>query len=321
MRVLLTGGRGFVGRRLALRLREAGHSVRLLLRPPVADAPGFETVVGDLTDPASLDAAARGVDLVVHSAALMSEQEHRPWAEFVATNVAGTRALADAGKRGGASLFVHLSTTLVTGPSLSPTDEDAPLAPGPSRYARSKALAEAEVAASGLPGLVLRLPPLYGPGMRYGWPQVMSMIQAGTFRVIGPAKGLMHLTHVDDALDGVMSALARGAALPRRTYILAGPRPLPIGEAFDLLAGFLGRPKPRRIPFLAALAAARVLEPFPAALKPGPLRLLLPHRVRYFSEDYVYNTLRAAADFGFAPAIDPEKGLAEMAADHVRSQR
>lgn len=322
MNVLLTGGRGFVGRRLIPRLREEGHKVRLLLRPPVADEPGCEVVPGDLTRPETLRDAARGIDTVVHSAALMSEQEHRPWSDFVAHNVAGTRDLLSACRAAGEPLFVHLSTALVTGPADGfPADEDAPLSPGVSRYARSKALAEGEVSASGLPHVILRLPPLYGSGMRYGWPQIMGMIQAGTFRVIGRANGLMHLTHVDDVVDGILAALRRGRALPRRVYLLAGPKPMPIGEAFDLLARSLGRPRPGRVPYHAALAAAYALGPIPASLKPGVLRLFLPHRVRYFSENYVYNTTRAALDFGFAPSIAPEEGLAAMAVNYKRSSR
>lgn len=320
MNVLLTGGRGFVGRRLSARLREEGHAVRLLLRPPVSDEPCRDVVAGDLTRPETLREAVRGMDCVVHSAALMSEQEHRPWRDFVAHNVVGTRDLLAACRAEGEPFFVHLSTALVTGPSGSlPADEEAPSAPGVSRYARSKALAEEEVVASGLPSVVLRLPPLYGPGMTYGWPQVMAMIQAGTFRVIGRAEGLMHLTHVDDAVDGIMAALERGRALPRRVYVLAGPKPMPIGEAFDHLARCLGCSRPGRIPRGISLAAAYALGLVPSFLKPGVLRLLLPHRVRYFSENYVYNTARAASDFGFAPSIAPEEGLAAMAAEHKRS--
>jgi nucleoside-diphosphate-sugar epimerase len=320
MKVLLTGGRGFVGRRLIPGLLEQGHTVRLLLRPPAEDVPGCEVVPGDLTRPDTLREAVRGIDCIVHSAALMSEQEHRPWSEFVAHNVAGTRDLLAAGRAEGEPFFVHLSTALVTGPSSAfPADEEAPLSPGVSRYARSKALAEKEAAASGLPYVILRLPPLYGPGMRYGWPQVMGMIRSGTFRILGPAKGLMHLTHIDDVVDGVLAALRKGRALPQRVYVLAGPKPIPIGEAFALLARGLGRPHPGRIPYPVALAAAYALNPIPAFLKPGVLRLLLPHRVRYFSENYVYNSTQAALDFGFAPSVAPEEGLAAMAADYQRS--
>jgi nucleoside-diphosphate-sugar epimerase len=296
--------------------------VRLLFRPPVADEPGCEVVPGDLTRPETLCAAVRGIDLVIHSAALMSEQEHRPWSEFVAHNVAGTRDLLSACRAAGEPFFIHVSTALVTGPSgESPSDEDALISPGVSRYARSKALAEGEVAASGLPHVILRLPPLYGPGMLYGWPQVMRMIQAGTFRIIGPANGLMHLTHVDDIIAGILAASRRGRALPRHVYLLAGPMPMPIGEAFDLLALSLGRPRPGRIPYPIALAAAYALSPIPTALKPGILRMLLPHRVRYFSENYVYNTARAVLDLGFEPSIAPEVGLAAMAVDYARSLR
>lgn len=320
MKVLLTGGRGFVGGRIADRLTRDGHRVRLLLRGPSAAMPGFDIALGDLSRPETLRGAAAGVDAVVHSAALMSDQEHRPWSDFLLHNAEGTRALLDECRASGSPFFLHLSTTLVTGPTgEAPAGEDAPLAPGPSRYARSKTLAEAAVAASGLPHAILRLPPLYGPDMRYGWPQALALIRSGRFRVLGEGRGLSHLTSIDDAVDGIISALNRGRSLPRTLYHLAGPVPIEMGAAFDLLARALGRPSPPRIPHAAALAAAYALQALPAALTPAPLRLLLPHRVRYFSENYVYNTSRAASDFGYTPTIAPEEGLAAMAADWART--
>ncbi|MDF3068782.1 MAG: epimerase [Polyangiaceae bacterium] len=166
MKILITGATGKVGSRLTKRLAEAGHHVRALVRDPArasnVRAHHTELVQGDLLEPASLAAAVRGVDAVVHCAAFFrgatAEQAH-------AVNDLGTQHLAAAARDASVQRFVFMSTGLVYGPKDGrPVNEDEPCAPLDA-YPASKLAAERFLLSTkGLDVRVLRLPFVYGDG-------------------------------------------------------------------------------------------------------------------------------------------------------------
>src|SRR6478735_2658818 len=128
MKILVTGATGKVGSRLSRRLAENGNQVRALVRDATRGAPlradRIELVEGDLLQAASLDAAVRGVDAVVHCAAFFrgatAEQAH-------AVNDLGTQHLANAARAASVRRFVFTSTGLVYGPKggLAAHEDDA----------------------------------------------------------------------------------------------------------------------------------------------------------------------------------------------------
>ncbi|MBL8607614.1 MAG: NAD-dependent epimerase/dehydratase family protein [Myxococcales bacterium] len=166
MKILVTGATGKVGSRLSERLAGRGDRVRALVRDPArAEAlrgAGVELVRGDLLDPASLAAAVRGVDAVVHCAAFFRGASPE---EAHAVNDTGTRHLATAAREARVARFVFTSTGLVYGPKAGRVvDEDEPCAPS-AAYPVSKLAAERFLL--GLEGIdvrVLRLPFVYGDG-------------------------------------------------------------------------------------------------------------------------------------------------------------
>lgn len=166
MKILLTGATGKIGSRLGKRLAQRGAHVRALVRDATLASTlldeGIELAEGDLLNPASLDAAVRGMDAVVHCAAFFRgatpEQAH-------AVNDVGTRALARAARDAEVSRFVFMSTGLVYGPTRGhPAREDDACAPIDA-YPASKLAAERSLLAlAGLEVRVLRLPFVYGDG-------------------------------------------------------------------------------------------------------------------------------------------------------------
>jgi nucleoside-diphosphate-sugar epimerase len=163
MKLLITGATGKVGSRLAKRLALRGDRVRALVRDPArANLPGIELAIGDLLDEASLAAAVRGVDAVVHCAAFFrgatAEQAH-------AVNDLGTRHLATAARTASVKRFVFTSTGLVYGPTGGElANEDRACAPV-AAYPVSKLAAENFLfGVEGLDVRVLRLPFVYGDG-------------------------------------------------------------------------------------------------------------------------------------------------------------
>lgn len=120
MKLLLTGGMGYLGGRLARRLREAGHAVRLLVRAPerarALAEEGFELSPGDLASGRGFAEAVAGCEAVVHTAAQVKNWSPHP-EEFERTNVGGSWALAEAAQAAGVRRFLYTSSFFALGPS------------------------------------------------------------------------------------------------------------------------------------------------------------------------------------------------------------
>ena len=159
MKVLVTGGSGFVGSHLVPRLRDEGFEVRLLGRDTEGAPKGVEVVAGSIADPEAVRRAVDGVDAVVHLAAIIVERGAQT---FEAVNHQGTRNLVTAMESAGVRRLVHQSA-LGAGP-----DERFP-------YLRSKWLGEQAVRASSLEWTILRPSVLFGEGAGFFRPIVWSL--------------------------------------------------------------------------------------------------------------------------------------------------
>src|SRR5205823_14015189 len=152
MRVLLTGGSGFLGSYVAEQLAAGGHVVRALVRPKSARSildklPRVEFVPGAIERPDTLKPAMEGVDAVVHVAGIVKARKP---ADFFEVNTQGTRNLVDAAlARGGLERFVYVSSLAAVGPSADGTPVSENAEPRPvTQYGRSKLEAERAVLAA-----------------------------------------------------------------------------------------------------------------------------------------------------------------------------
>ncbi|TVQ25524.1 MAG: NAD-dependent epimerase/dehydratase family protein [Spirochaetaceae bacterium] len=140
MRVLLTGGTGFIGRHVLGELIERGHTVRCLVRP-TSDATEIdcELAVGDVTDRESVDRAIQGCDAVIHAANIYDFWLRRMGA-FRAVNVDGNRNVMEAALDAGVRKFVHISSLVVYAgsPAEVPDEQSEPGNPTASEYSRTK---------------------------------------------------------------------------------------------------------------------------------------------------------------------------------------
>ncbi|MDP9135570.1 MAG: NAD-dependent epimerase/dehydratase family protein [Actinomycetota bacterium] len=146
MRVLVTGGTGFVGSHSVAALLGAGHEVRLLVRDSarVERALGplnvsvSDVVVGDMTDPEAIAKAVQGRDAVVHAAALFTFDPRRI-ANIGATNVRGTEVVLEAACKAGCDPVVHVSSFAALLPQNEALTADGPVGTIHTPYSRSKA--------------------------------------------------------------------------------------------------------------------------------------------------------------------------------------
>jgi nucleoside-diphosphate-sugar epimerase len=155
VRVLVTGGTGFVGSHIVGAVLRSGHDVRLLARRPERVEPALsplgihvdDVVTGDVLDAEAFDRAAVGCDAVIHAAAVYSIDPRRT-SEVVRTNVRATEIVLGSAIRAGMRPIVHVSTYGALLPNDGVLDADSPVGSGAPRYPRSKA--EADALARGL---------------------------------------------------------------------------------------------------------------------------------------------------------------------------
>lgn len=321
MTVLVTGATGFTGGHLAATLARRGHHVRALVRVrsrerfQVSPLPalGVELVEGDLADPASLERATRGVEVVYHIAATYREAG-QPDEAYRRVNVDGTRALLEAARSAGVRRVVHCSTGGVHGHIASPpATEDAPFNPG-DIYQASKL--EAEQAArrygdeTGLDVVVARPIGIYGPGDTR-FLKMFRGLARGRFPLLGSCEAFYHLTYIDDLVEGFILCgevpAARG-----RTYILAGRRYTTLNDLVALVAREVGRRPPRlHLPVWPFFVAGALCELVcvPLGIEPPLYR----RRVDFYTKSRAFDTTRARTELGYAPAVDLEEGIRRTA--------
>lgn len=260
--VLVTGASGFVGSAIARVFRQAGHRVRVLVRPTSVRTnidPRDEVFVGDLNDPATLPPALAGARYLVHAAA-----DYRLWArhpqELERTNVEGTLNLMRAAREAGTERIVYTSSTATLRPG---GGEAGALSPEEAigAYKRSKVLAERAVeamVAQGLPAIIVHPSTPIGPGDVKPTPTGRIIVEAACGRMPGYVDTGLNLVHVDDVAAGHLAALERGRIGER--YILGGENVL-LSQMLADIAAIVGRRAPGlRFPRPAIWPVAIVAE-------------------------------------------------------------
>jgi nucleoside-diphosphate-sugar epimerase len=323
-RVLLTGGTGFIGGRLAERWAAEGVALRCLVRPGSDTARlqelGVELVAGDLRRPSSLATAVEGCELLVHCAALVSD-----WAtvaEIRDANVTGTGNLLAAARIGGARRFVHLSSTDVYGHQGRPgrdrkeIDEACRPARFANWYAQTKLEAEqlVEVAsASGLETVILRPATVYGPGSKEVVGEIARALRAGHMLLIGRGRTVAGLCQVENLIDAIAIVRSHPTAAGEAFNISDG---LPVSwrEFTDDLAAGLGCPGARwSIPYGAAAALGLGLEQGYRLLRRTTgltvAPLLSRQAVQVLGLDQSFSNRRARELLGWQPRVGYQEGL------------
>jgi nucleoside-diphosphate-sugar epimerase len=325
MRVLITGATGFLGSALArAHLTDGDEVVAVGHRQPLpAELAGrVSCLVEEELERADGPAWPR-VDVVYHCAAMMAGHEGEPYGRFYRINVLGTARVLRSARAAQARRIVHVSTTGVLGPTRGRASESAPYGRHLTAYERSKRQAEAIVLAAmaqGLPATIVRPAQLYGPGMRHLWPQLVRGIRAGRAVVLGAGRAQIHLTHVEDAVQGVRLAAASGRAAGQ-IYHVAAEAPVTARHMIESLAAACGAPPPRTLPYGPVLAAAAGASVWPLALRPEPLRRLTVHNVQLFARDRAYAIDKARAELGYEPRRRWDQDVDALAASYAPPPR
>jgi nucleoside-diphosphate-sugar epimerase/2-polyprenyl-3-methyl-5-hydroxy-6-metoxy-1,4-benzoquinol methylase len=319
MNILITGGTGFIGSRLALKCREKGFSVRCFgQRNTEAESEnsreleqrGVELVFGSILDERELAQAVKGIDLVVHLAAAQHEA-NVPDQHFWDVNVHGTQRLLEACVSAGVKRFVHGSTIGVYGDASRPIDETSTCRPE-NIYGVTKLEGErlALTYRDRIELVVIRISETYGPGDRRLL-KLFKAIQKKRFFKIGNSRNLHQLMYVDDLVDGILKAAETTAGLGE-IILLVGSRALTTEEMVETIADELKVKLPAfRLPIYPFTALAFLLEILlrPLGIQP-PLHR---RRMDFFRKSFSFLTAKARDLLGFAPQYSFQQGVAETA--------
>jgi nucleoside-diphosphate-sugar epimerase len=325
MKILVTGGGGFLGQALCRNLVERGFDVVSFNRGHYAslDAIGVEQRQGDLADADAVRAAATGVAAIFHNAAKAGAWG--PYDDYFRANVLGTRNVLAACRAHGIARLVYTSTPSVTHRATHPveggTADTVPYGSGfKAPYATTKLIAEQEVLAANnatLATIALRPRLIWGPGDNQLLPRLAQRARAGRLRLVGSGENLIDTTYIDNAAQAHVDAfhhLVPGAACSGRAYFISNGEPRPVREIVNALLGAVGAPPvTKHLPFRAAFAIGAVCESLWTVL---PLRGE-PPITRFLAEQlsttHWYDMGPATRDFGYVPAVSIEEGLRRLA--------
>ena len=318
---LVTGASGFLGGNLVAALCGRGVKVRALVRS-TSDLRrlaglGAEIVRGNVCDSASLREAARGQQVVFHTAAKVPDWG--PRREFFRVNLDGTRNLVAACQDASVERLVHVSSMTVLGLPRhgAAVDEQSPYDPSPKdAYTASKIAAEEIVlAANGqrdLSTVAIRPGAIWGPGDPSITPRIAALLRRGRAVYIGRASNRLALSHVDNLILGLRLA-AETPAAAGQVYHLTDGEPVTAREVIDGLAGLLGTARPRwSVPFFFIYAAAAALEGVARLLRRRSPPPFTRYGVRLMASDCRYHNRKAERELGFRPIVSFQQGLAAL---------
>ncbi|HYO15904.1 MAG TPA: NAD-dependent epimerase/dehydratase family protein [Thermoanaerobaculia bacterium] len=306
MKILVTGGTGFLGRRIVSELAPR-HELRLLVRRGSSRdrfPAGVEFAEGDVTDRASLGRALTGCDAVVHAAALVKILAPRE--QFDRINVEGLHnVLAAAESAGTVERILYVSSFMALGPTDGGTlDESAEPRDRVwiNDYERTKTLSDRaarEAIAQGAPLSVIYPGVIYGPGeMTEGnivLRHVLDLVHGRLPALLGKPERRWNYVFVDDVARG--AALALENAPPGGRYVLGGEN-VTQGDFYALVGRLTGAKIPSlRLPDGVAKAAG-ALQKWWAGLR-GTTPQLTPDLVDVYKHDWAYSSARAERELGY----------------------
>ncbi|MDR0362586.1 MAG: NAD-dependent epimerase/dehydratase family protein [Planctomycetota bacterium] len=330
MRVLVTGGGGFLGSHIVDALLRRGLEAKVAGRHryPHIEAKGVEISVGDLADSESALRAVDGCDAVIHTAAIpgigVNDEAYRR------SNIVATENVIKAAHAHGVRRLVFTSSPSVVhdGHSIKGGDETLPY---PARYltayARTKAEAEkAILAANGesLSTCAIRPHLVFGPGDAQLIPKLLARARAGRLAQVGNGRNMISICYVENAADAhslALNALAPGGKAAGQAYFVNEPDPVNCWEFINRIVTGAGLSKiTRRVPYPLAYAAGWACETayslFRAKADPPLTRFL----VSQLATSHWFKIDKARRDLGWEPAVSLDEGVRRFL-DSIKKSR
>ena len=321
MKILVTGGGGFLGSAVCRQLARLNYEVIAFQRSAATHlgSSGIRSVAGDITQREALSAAAAGCDAIIHTAGKAGVWGDAD--EYRRINVGGTDNVIGACQELKIPILVHTSSPSIvhSGGDIGGADESLPIADHfTAPYPETKAEAERRVIAANsdrLKTTALRPHLIWGPGDPHILPRLAEKARGGTLALPGPDK-IIDTIFVENAALAHVKALQELAASARcagKAYFVTNNEPMPQGEIIRKLLAAIGIDvRIRAVPAGVAKTAGALCETawriFGLKSEPPVTRF----SVEQLATEHWFDTSAAKADFGYRPVISIEEGLKRL---------
>lgn len=329
MRILVTGGGGFLGSAICRQLLARGHEVIAYQRSANAELEqqGARIIQGDITDADLLYSAIKAVDAVIHTAAKAGLSVI--YGDFFRPNVTGTENVINACRQHGIHKLVFTSSPSVTHADgdIEGGDESLPYASNyNSPYPATKALAEQMVmAANGAELHTVSLRPhlIWGPGDNHLLPHLLERAKGGKLKLPGPDK-LIDTVYIDNAARAHLLALDKLITNPEivggKTYFISNDEPISQAEVIGSLLKAAGHDADiQPISPRLAIAAGTLIEMVWKLLRLRSEPPLTRWSAEHLSTAHWYDISAAKRDLGYKPEISISEGLERLASTYSTS--
>lgn len=318
MKILVTGGGGFVGGYVIDRLLARGYEVRSFGRSaqPKLKEKGVEVVCGDLSSAEDVRAACAGVDAVFHVAAKAGVWGS--WDSFYQPNVLGTRNVVEACQAEGIRRLVYTSTPSVVfnGEPIRGGGSEMPYGHNwLCHYAHTKAIAEETALGANSDDLrVVALRPhlIFGPGDPHLLPRVIESVKAGRLKIVGKGDNRVDVSYVEDVAAAHLNAFdaLEAGECAGKAYFISQGEPVALWSWLNqVLEGLDHPPLTKKIPLAAAYAAGAVAECVWKVLAKSGEPPITRFVAVELAKDHYFSVEEAYQDLNYSPSIAMEAAL------------
>ena len=319
MKLLVTGGTGFLGKALALRLATLGHTVSVLGRNRLIGAAleekGIRFLAADLSDEAAVREACRAQAAVFHCGALSA-----PWgpsSAFYQANVTGTQNIIAGCREHQTTLLIHVSTPSIYFDYQSRyniREHETLPRQACNYYAYTKRLAEERVdqaSREGLHTLTLRPRGIFGPGDTSLIPRLLRANQRGGIPLIEDGNAIVDITYVDNVVDALIACLSTSEEAYGRKFNITNGEPMALKDILDQLFQRMETPlKYRPMRYRTASSLAGLMELASHCLTLGRIEPpLTRYTVGVLSKSQTLDISAAREWLGYQPKVSVQEGL------------
>jgi nucleoside-diphosphate-sugar epimerase len=310
--ILITGIGGFIGLRAAEIALERGFQVRGLQhsanKARKAEQLGADVVVGSITDPVAAEKACQGVDIILHTAAIVKENETIERCREV--NVGGTVNMAKAAKKAGVKTFVHLSSVMVYGFNYPDRITESGLLRGENNpYCQTKIEAEKAILPFNSPPefgvIIIRPGDVYGAGSTPWIVRPLELMRQGSFMLANQGRGVINHVYIDNLIDAIFLAIEKEAY--GEIFNITDGKETSWKEYYDRLARIAQLKPPASLPASILKGLIRLQCLFQKAIGQKPE--MMPDSIDFITRPHAYSIDKAIDLLNYQPKIDLAEGM------------